>query len=137
LPERTVAAVNEGLRSRFQSAPKKASQRRLGPLLGCSSEPRPNARVMGCAAACGAGFARHDGIPKGPLMARRNSSWLSLSMSAMQLGIEAQSVIALRMMKVSAGGAAAEAEVQRMISEKTEAALDAQLQIGRSAMSGL
>jgi hypothetical protein len=69
-------------------------------------------------------------------MARRNSSWLSLSMSAMQLGIEAQSVIALRMMKVSAGGAAAEAEVQRMISEKTEAALDAQLQIGRSAMSG-
>ncbi|HEY5007298.1 MAG TPA: hypothetical protein VII42_04790 [Caulobacteraceae bacterium] len=69
-------------------------------------------------------------------MARRNSSWLSLSMSAMQLGIEAQSVIALRMMKVAAGGKAAEIEMQRMISEKTEAALDAQLQIGKSAMSG-
>jgi len=69
-------------------------------------------------------------------MARRNSSWLGLSMSAMQLGLEAQSVIALRMMKMAAGGAAAEAEVQRMISEKTQAALDAQLKIGMSAMSG-
>ena len=74
-------------------------------------------------------------------MARRNSSWFGpswfgVSMSAMQLGVEAQSVIALRMMKMAAGGAAAETEVRRMISEKTEAALDAQLQIGRSAMSG-
>jgi hypothetical protein len=69
-------------------------------------------------------------------MTRRSSSWLSLSMSAMQLGIEAQTVIALRMMKIAAGGAAAEAEVQRMISEKSQAALDTQLQIGKSAMSG-
>jgi hypothetical protein len=69
-------------------------------------------------------------------MARRNSSWFGLSMSAMQLGLEAQGVIALRMMKMAAGGAAAEAEVQRMISEKTQAALDTQLQIGKSAMSG-
>jgi hypothetical protein len=70
------------------------------------------------------------------MMARRNASWFNLSMSAVQLGIEAQSVIALRMMKVAAGGKAAEIEMQRMISEKTQAALDAQLQIGRSAMSG-
>jgi hypothetical protein len=69
-------------------------------------------------------------------MARRNSSWLSLSMNAMQLGIEAQSVIALRMMKMAAGGAAAETEARLMISEKTEAALDTQLQIGKSALSG-
>lgn len=69
-------------------------------------------------------------------MTRRNSSWLGLSMSAMQLGLEAQGVIALRMMKMAAGGAAAEAEVQRMVSEKTKAALDAQLQFGLSAMSG-
>jgi hypothetical protein len=69
-------------------------------------------------------------------MARRNSSWLSLSMSAMQLGMEAQNVIALRMMKMAAGGPAAEAEVHRMISEKTQAALDTQLQIGKSALSG-
>ena len=54
-------------------------------------------------------------------MARRNSSWLGLSMSAMRLGLEAQSVIALRMMKMAAGGAAAEAEMRRMISEKTRA----------------
>jgi hypothetical protein len=69
-------------------------------------------------------------------MTRRNSSWLGLSMSAMQLGLEAQGVIALRMMKMAAGGAAAEAEVQRMVSEKTKAALDAQLQFGISVMSG-
>ena len=69
-------------------------------------------------------------------MARRNSSWFGLSMSAMQLGLEAQGVIALRMMKMAAGGAAAEAEVQRMISEKTQAAFDAQVQIGKSAMTG-
>ncbi len=69
-------------------------------------------------------------------MARRNSSWFGLSMSAMQLGWEAQSVIALRMMKMAAGGAAAQAEAERMITEKTKAALDAQMQIGMSAMSG-
>jgi len=69
-------------------------------------------------------------------MSRRTASWFDLSMSAMQLGLEAQSVIALRLMKVAAGGAAAEAECQRMVSEKTQAALDAQWQIGKSAMSG-
>jgi len=69
-------------------------------------------------------------------MSRRNASWFDLSMSAMQLGLEAQSVIALRMMKMAAGGPAAEAEASRMISEKTHAALDAQMQVGLSAMSG-
>jgi hypothetical protein len=69
-------------------------------------------------------------------MSRRNASWFDLSMSAMQLGLEAQSVIALRMMKMAAGGPAAEAEASRMISEKTQAALDAQMQVGLSAMSG-
>ena len=69
-------------------------------------------------------------------MSRRNASWFDLSMSAMQLGLEAQSVIALRMMKMAAGGPAAEAEASRMISEMTQAALDAQMQVGLSAMSG-
>ena len=69
-------------------------------------------------------------------MSRRKASWFDLPMSAMQLGLEAQSVIALRMMKVAAGGAAAEAECRRVISEKTEAALDTQMQVGLSAMSG-
>ena len=69
-------------------------------------------------------------------MSRRNASWFHLSVSAMQLGFEAQSVIALRMMKMAAGGPAAEAEASRMVSEKTKAALDAQMQIGLSAMSG-
>jgi hypothetical protein len=69
-------------------------------------------------------------------MARRRSSWFGLSMSAMQLGLEAQNVIALRMIKMAAGGAAADAEFQRMFTEKAKAAVDAQVQIGISAMSG-
>ncbi len=39
------------------------------------------------------------------------------------LAFECQNVIALRMMKLAQGGAAATAEVQRMWSEKAEAAI--------------
>lgn len=62
--------------------------------------------------------------------------WLSLTMNAMQLGIEAQSVVALRIMKVAAGGAAAEREAGRMVTEKIEAALDLQTQIVTGMMTG-
>lgn len=66
----------------------------------------------------------------------RKPSWFGLSVAAMQLGFEAQTVIALRMMKMAAGGAAAETEARRMVSEKAEAAMDAQLHMGMSAMAG-
>jgi len=44
-------------------------------------------------------------------------------MDAWLLTIEASSVIALRMLKASTGGAAAQAEASRMVSEKIEAGL--------------
>jgi hypothetical protein len=54
---------------------------------------------------------------------RSRNPWLGTGLAAWSLGLEASSVIALRMMKIAAGGAAAEAEAQRMVSEKIEAGL--------------
>ena len=69
-------------------------------------------------------------------MKRRQPSLYSLSMSAMQLGLEAQQVIGLRMAKAALGGAAAEKEAALMVSEKTEAALQAQALFATSWISG-
>jgi len=44
-----------------------------------------------------------------------------------QLGFEAQSVIALRVMKLASGGASAKKEAKRMVSEKIAALAEAQL----------
>ena len=45
-------------------------------------------------------------------------------MDAWALGLETSSVIALRTMKMSAGGPAADAEGQRMVSEKVRAGME-------------
>jgi hypothetical protein len=55
-------------------------------------------------------------------MARRNP-WLGACFDAWSLGIEASSAIALRSMKLAAGGAASGAEAERMVREKIEAGL--------------
>jgi len=52
--------------------------------------------------------------------------WFSLTVKTIQLGLEAQSVIALRMMRFAAGGAAAPAEARRMIADKIAAGFEAQ-----------
>jgi hypothetical protein len=52
-------------------------------------------------------------------MAPRNP-WLDLSLDAMKLGIESQTVIALRMMQAAVGGPAAQKEMSLMVSEKIE-----------------
>lgn len=44
-------------------------------------------------------------------------------MDAWLLGVEASSVIALRMMKIGMGGAAADAETRLMVSEKIKAGM--------------
>jgi ketopantoate hydroxymethyltransferase len=59
-------------------------------------------------------------------MSRSRNPWLRLTMDAWSLGMEASSVIALRTMKMAAGGAAADAEGQRMVSEKVKAGLELQ-----------
>ena len=48
--------------------------------------------------------------------------WLTLSLNAIQMGFEVQSVIALRMLRLAAGGARMEAEATRMITEKAATA---------------
>jgi hypothetical protein len=52
--------------------------------------------------------------------------WLSLGLTALQVGIEAQSVVALRLLRMAGGGAHAEAEASRMVTEKMLAAEEAQ-----------
>jgi hypothetical protein len=49
--------------------------------------------------------------------------WFDAGLQAWLLGLEASSVIALRILRMAAGGVAAEAEVHRMVSEKIEAGL--------------
>lgn len=59
--------------------------------------------------------------------------WLALTFKAMRLGFEAQNVIALRMMRLSAGGAHGQSEARRMVSEKIAAGVEAQA----TAISGM
>ena len=58
------------------------------------------------------------------MSSRRSYSnpWLRLGAEAWLLGIESANVVALRMLRVAAGGASAEAEARRMLSEKVTAA---------------
>ncbi|MBG1233723.1 hypothetical protein [Aestuariivirga litoralis] len=51
--------------------------------------------------------------------------WWKLNQDLFAASFEAQRVIALRLMKINQGGAAAEKESQRMISEKMSAAMEA------------
>jgi hypothetical protein len=50
--------------------------------------------------------------------------WFTLGLDMWMLGAEASSVIALRTLKLAAGGAAASDEAERMVSEKVAAAID-------------
>jgi hypothetical protein len=68
-------------------------------------------------------------------MACRNP-WFSLSRDAMMLGLEAQSVIGLRMMKAAMGGEAAQREAALMVTEKAQAMVDAQRVLAESVLSG-
>jgi hypothetical protein len=60
-------------------------------------------------------------------MARRLPAHLRLGFDAWALGMEAASVIGLRMLKAAAGGPAADNEARRMVTEKIAAAADLQL----------
>jgi hypothetical protein len=61
--------------------------------------------------------------------------WLELSLKAVQMGMEAQSVIALRMLRLATGGARMEGEASRMVTDKVSAA-EAQAVAAVSALSG-
>jgi hypothetical protein len=65
--------------------------------------------------------------------------WLGVAHDAAWLLFEAQWVVAARMTRIAAGGALAQTEVQRMVSEKAAALVEAQiatataLAVGRKA----
>jgi hypothetical protein len=62
--------------------------------------------------------------------------WLSLGIKARQIGLDAQSVIALRMLRMAAGGARAQIEAGRMVVEKVLAAGEAQAAATVATMRG-
>ena len=69
-------------------------------------------------------------------MKRPSPSWFQLSWDMMQLTVEANSVIALRTMKMATGGAGANEEVSLMVSEKVQAAMDVQFELATSILAG-
>lgn len=54
----------------------------------------------------------------------------------MQLGLEAQQVIALRMLRLAAGGARGQGEARRMVAEKIAAGAEAQATAVSAIMTG-
>lgn len=62
--------------------------------------------------------------------------WISFGIKAWQIGLEAQSVIALRMLRLAAGGAHAEAKSSRMVTEKMLAAGEAQMAATMATIRG-
>jgi hypothetical protein len=64
-------------------------------------------------------------------MTARANPWVTMVWEASRLGVESWAVIGLRLGKLAAGGAPAQLEAQRMVSEKVAAALDAQLEVAR------
>ncbi|MGB6537689.1 MAG: hypothetical protein WBF58_17200 [Xanthobacteraceae bacterium] len=64
------------------------------------------------------------------------NSWLALSVQATRLGWEAQSVIALRIMRLATGGARGQAEANRMVTEKVAALAEAQGAAAAAAIMG-
>ena len=69
------------------------------------------------------------------------AGWLGASMDAWSLGMEASTVVGLRVAKIAAGGAGANDEACRMVSEKMQAAYELQMammsgQMGASPLAG-
>jgi hypothetical protein len=61
---------------------------------------------------------------------------MRLTHDAVMLGLEAQRVIGLRLIKLSGGDPAAQAEALRMVSEKTAALAEAGLTLARGGSAG-
>ena len=64
------------------------------------------------------------------------NAWARLAMQVAVTGLEAQSVMALRFMRLASGGARARSEARRMVSEKVMALGEAQRAATRAAIKG-
>jgi hypothetical protein len=64
------------------------------------------------------------------------NDWFKLSVQATQLAWEAQNVVALRLMRMAAGGQRGHSEAKRMVTEKIVAAVEAQAAGAAAAGAG-
>jgi hypothetical protein len=64
------------------------------------------------------------------------NAWFALSAQAMRMCWDAQAVMLLRTLRIAKGGARAEAETQRMITEKVAALAEAQLAATAATLRG-
>lgn len=69
-------------------------------------------------------------------MRRKKPNWGKLLADSMQLGFNANRVIALRLAKLARGDAAAMAESKSMVEEKVKAAIDANIAAATSVLTG-
>ena len=69
-------------------------------------------------------------------MSKKQPSWLQVSLDIWRAGLEAQQVIGLRLAKLMGGDASAAAEMNRMVSEKVDAVLEAQHAAAKSMLTG-
>jgi hypothetical protein len=85
-------------------------------------------------------FSRSRRILRRPLRISAAMSyanlWLRMNLELAELAAESANVVALRMVKLAAGGAAAAAESERMVLEKAHAAVEANAQVWTSLMTG-
>jgi hypothetical protein len=64
------------------------------------------------------------------------NQWCALSLQTARLGWEAQSVIALRLMRLAAPGAGGRTEARRMVTEKVAALVEAQAAAATATIKG-
>jgi hypothetical protein len=70
---------------------------------------------------------------------KRNSvrnPWIDLTFKTMAMGVEAQSVIAMRLLRLAAGGARGQTEARLMMAEKVTALAEAQSAAAASLLTG-
>jgi hypothetical protein len=68
-------------------------------------------------------------------MSLLRNPWVRLSFDAVKLGVESQTVVALRLMKLAQGGYAAADEAQLMVAEKIGTAVSAPLHLASDAFA--
>ena len=69
-------------------------------------------------------------------MSRSTNSWFGLAFDTFQLGLEAQTVVGLRLAKLAQGDAAALVEANLMVAEKAQALAELQTRLALSAIGG-